>query len=42
MLAPTHYHKPDVSVHGHMRDTTAKLDELVGTVHAHIFFHINW
>ena len=25
---PSQYHKPDVSVHGHMRGSTAKLDEL--------------
>ena len=27
MLPTSQYHKPGVSVHGHMRDNTAKLDE---------------
>ena len=34
---PSQYHKPDVSVHGHMRDSTAKSDELVGTAQTHLF-----
>ena len=28
MLPTSQYHKPGVSVHGHMRDNTAKLDDL--------------